>query len=167
MDHFFHYWRCRNNNCNFYHYFSISLNSYDDEGKCILDEIVKKLYSFECKECKTIKLCLSFYWLIPIVISMVGLWVDLSSLYYCLLKYENNFLAWAHSRKILVVVYNRKKFDLVDELIISYLPLQFLQIVIKFFLVNIIQKYCSVIFLDVLSSYRKWTHRFSLCFIEN
>ena len=49
-----------------------------------------------------------------------------------------------------------------DELIISYLPLQFLQVVIEFFLVNIIQKRCSTIFLDVLSSYR-----FSLWFIES
>ena len=41
MDQFFHYQRCKNNNCNFYHYFPISLNSYNDERKYILDETEK------------------------------------------------------------------------------------------------------------------------------
>ena len=80
---------------------------------------------------------------------------------------SKSFLAWVHSRKILVVVYNQKQFDLVDELIISYLPLQFLQVVNKFFLVNTIRKRYSAISVDVLSFYRKWTQQFSLSFIEN
>ena len=54
MDQLFHYQRCRNNNCNFYHYFPISLNSNNDERKYILDETEKKLYLFEYKECKMI-----------------------------------------------------------------------------------------------------------------
>ena len=54
MDQLFHYQRCRNNNCNFYHYFPISLNSKNDERKYILDETEKKLYLFEYKECKMI-----------------------------------------------------------------------------------------------------------------
>ena len=54
MDQLFHYQRCRNNNCNFYHYFPISLNSNNDERKYIFDETEKKLYLFEYKECKMI-----------------------------------------------------------------------------------------------------------------
>ena len=42
MDHIFQYQRCRNNNFDFYHYYSLSLNSYDDERKCILNETEKK-----------------------------------------------------------------------------------------------------------------------------
>ena len=38
----------------FIFFFSFSLNSYNNEGKCILNETEKKLYSFQRKDCKII-----------------------------------------------------------------------------------------------------------------
>lgn len=51
MESFFYRQRCKNTNCNFYQDFTIPLNSYDGKGKCILNVIEQKIYSFNCRKC--------------------------------------------------------------------------------------------------------------------
>ena len=53
-NHFFYYERCKNKNWNFYTCFKFFFDFYDEKGNCILPETEKRLYSFECKECRMI-----------------------------------------------------------------------------------------------------------------
>ena len=51
---FFYYQRFKNKNCYFYDCFPVFLDYYGNEGNCALQEAQKRLYSFECKQCKMI-----------------------------------------------------------------------------------------------------------------
>ena len=54
MESFFFLQRYKNNNCNVYQHFTILLNSYNEKGKCILNETEQKLFSFKCNKCRMI-----------------------------------------------------------------------------------------------------------------
>ena len=54
MESFFFPQICKNNNCNVYQNFTIPLNSYDEKGRCIMNETEQKIYSFECNKCRMI-----------------------------------------------------------------------------------------------------------------
>lgn len=53
MESIFYIQRCKNNNCNFYQNFTISLNSYDKKGKCIISE-KKKTFFLQMQKCQMI-----------------------------------------------------------------------------------------------------------------
>ena len=53
-NYFSYYQKCNKNRCNCYQFFEISLTNYDDNGRCVLDEAHKSLYSFLCPLCKMV-----------------------------------------------------------------------------------------------------------------
>ena len=46
--------KCNKNRCNYYQFFKTPLTNYDDNGRCVLNEAQKRLYSFLCPLCKMI-----------------------------------------------------------------------------------------------------------------
>ena len=51
---FLYYQKCKKMNCNFFSYFKIFLNNYDNDGECVLDETQKRLDSFLCPFCEMV-----------------------------------------------------------------------------------------------------------------
>ena len=54
MKSFFFLQRCNSNNCNIFQDFTILLNSYNEQGICVLNEVEQKLLSFKCDKCQMI-----------------------------------------------------------------------------------------------------------------
>lgn len=54
MKSFFFLQRCNSNNCDIFQDFTISLNSYNEQGMCVLNEVEQKLLSFKCDKCQMI-----------------------------------------------------------------------------------------------------------------
>ena len=54
MESFFFLQRCNSNNCDIFQDFIVSLNSYNEQGMCVLDEVEQKLLSFKCDKCQMI-----------------------------------------------------------------------------------------------------------------
>ena len=54
MDMSSYHQKCQKNQRNFYYFFKIQLNNYDEDGKCLLDEVQRRQYSFLCPLCKMV-----------------------------------------------------------------------------------------------------------------
>ena len=46
--------KCKKNHCNFYCFFKILLNKYDNTRKYLVNEVQKRQYSFLCPFCKMV-----------------------------------------------------------------------------------------------------------------
>ena len=54
MENYLSYWKCKKSCCNFYQVFKIPLANYNNSGKCMVDKVQKRHYSFYCQACKMI-----------------------------------------------------------------------------------------------------------------
>lgn len=52
MESFFFLQRCNSNNCDIFQDFTVSLNSYNEQEMCVLNEVEQKLLSFKCYKCQ-------------------------------------------------------------------------------------------------------------------